>query len=82
MKLFACDCGNLVHFENVSCVACGRALAFAPDRREIVVVDTAAQERLCRNGRDYAACNWLVVVDGDHPFCVACRLNQVVPPLL
>jgi hypothetical protein len=81
VKVFFCACGNLVHFENVSCVACGRALAFVPERREMVVVDPAAQERLCSNGRAYGACNWLVAEGDDHPFCVSCRLNQIVPPL-
>jgi len=81
VKVFFCECGNLVHFENVGCVACGRALAFVPEKREMVAVESAGAARLCRNGQDWGACNWLVAAGDDNPFCIACRLNQIVPPL-
>jgi len=80
VKVFFCDCGNLVHFENAACVACGRSLAYLPEKTDMVVVEPA-DDRLCKNGKDYGACNWLVRADDDNPFCVACRLNQIVPPL-
>ena len=33
MKVFHCDhCGQLLFFENVNCVRCGRALAYVPER--------------------------------------------------
>ena len=42
MKAFHCDsCGQLVYFENVTCVRCGHLLAFLPDS-----LDLAALERV------------------------------------
>lgn len=36
--------------------------------------------RRCENLNSPAACNWLVPVDGsNHSFCLACRLNRMIP---
>lgn len=37
--------------------------------------------RLCRNYVDHAACNWAIAEHDDEPFCLACRLNVVIPDL-
>ena len=40
MKLFACGaCGQMLHFENSSCLACGAPLGFRPDRLELATLD-------------------------------------------
>ncbi len=40
MKIFHCDhCGQLVFFENVRCLSCGHALAYAPDVEDVVSLD-------------------------------------------
>ncbi len=36
MKRLRCRCGNRVFFENRHCLACGHALAYAPDRDEML----------------------------------------------
>jgi len=96
VKVFHCDqCENLVFFENVTCVKCGRALAFLPD-----VVDVAALEpdqegrwvslakasnrrqyRLCANYTQHSICNWAVPADDPDPLCRSCRLTQTIPEL-
>jgi len=35
----------------------------------------------CQNGISHDACNWMVPADDPEPFCMACRLNQVIPNL-
>ncbi len=37
--------------------------------------------RWCANGVHHDACNWMVPEDDPDPFCMACRLNQVIPDL-
>ena len=94
MKTFRCDyCGALVFFENVSCEQCGHVLGFLPDMMDVAALEpnndgqwkslaVASQGRLyraCANGRDYSICNWLVPAEEPQEYCVACRLNALVP---
>ncbi len=96
MKTFYCDrCGNLVFFENVQCVKCGHALGFLPDVLDLSALEPAPENtwraiaasvkdrvyRPCQNGREHQVCNWLVPVEDQNPFCVACRTNQTIPDL-
>jgi len=96
MRAFHCDhCSSLVFFENVRCVRCGRALGFLPDANDLSTLEPvdagswraltpAAAGRLyrhCRNSEQHQVCNWLVPVEDPDPFCVACRLNEVIPDL-
>ncbi len=96
MKAFQCDhCGGLVFFENVQCLKCGRALGFIPELIDLSTLEPASADtwraiapaaqgsiyRQCRNGTQHQICNWLVRVEDANPFCVACRLNDVIPNL-
>src|SRR5438477_3930873 len=40
MKLFSCVCEQVVFFESVACIRCGRTLAFVPDRGAVVAMET------------------------------------------
>jgi hypothetical protein len=45
MRIFRCDhCGNALFFENVSCLQCGSALAFLPDRMDLCSIEPAGEE--------------------------------------
>jgi hypothetical protein len=98
MKLFSCPhCHQLLFFESVTCVGCGRTLAFLPDRGVMSPLAEVAREagvfwatspaadgaryRLCKNATDHGVCNWAVPADDPLPFCRACRLNDVIPNL-
>jgi hypothetical protein len=96
MKVFHCDhCGSPLFFENVRCVRCGHTLGFLPDVSDLSTLEPLAEGlwraltsaapgrryRRCRNGELHQVCNWLVPVEDPHPFCVACRLNEVIPDL-
>lgn len=96
MKTFYCDaCHGLVFFENVSCLACGHALGFLPDVLDLSALEPAEGDqvralaapardrryRACANGRQHAVCNWFVPADDPAPFCLACRMNEVIPDL-
>jgi hypothetical protein len=95
MKSFSCsECQQLLFFENVACTRCGTKLAYLPDRTLVspikpegeVVIALAreakrARYRLCKNSSDHGACNWAVPEGDDNPYCVACRLNVLIPDL-
>lgn len=91
MKLFNCDgCGQLIYFENTTCLSCGRGLGYSPSRRDMLAVDpdggglvtTAGRYpvKFCENAT-FGACNWLVADDDPNPYCRACRHNRTVPDL-
>ena len=96
MKAFHCDhCGSLVFFENVQCVRCGHALGFLPDVKDLSTLEPSADGswkaltpeaqgrfyRLCSNGAQHQVCNWFVPAEHANPFCVSCRLNEIIPNL-
>jgi hypothetical protein len=76
MKSYRCICGQLIFFENVVCMSCGRPLGFLPDRlamSSLEPVETsnglyiasgldsdARQYRKCQNYEKESVCNWMV----------------------
>jgi hypothetical protein len=87
MRAFGCEvCGNVLFFENTTCLRCGTAQGFAPwtvpqrlvpgvvDGQEYRWNDTTF--RRCANA-DRIGCNWLL--DDDHAFCASCRLTRTRP---
>jgi hypothetical protein len=85
MKTFHCThCQNLIFFENVRCLNCGRSLAFLPDRGLMAALAQGAEAqdyRLCANYNQVSVCNWVVSADDPNDFCRSCRLNRVIPDL-
>jgi hypothetical protein len=96
VKTFHCDgCGSLVFFENIKCLKCGDVLGFLPGPTELEAI--AANEdgtwralganqngkrfHLCENSRQHGVCNWMIDDGDQNPFCLACRLNIVIPDL-
>ncbi len=75
MKVFHCDhCGQLLFFENVTCMRCGRALAFVPELADVVSLEQVSSEeglfdtrsgtrvRLCTNYVRHQVCNWAIAL--------------------
>lgn len=90
MKRFNCGCGLRVFFEDYHCTACGAELAYRPDTAEFLSAPPGADSfvaadgsawRVCRNRQDHRACNWLVPAEDPFEYCLACRLNRVIPHL-
>jgi hypothetical protein len=96
MKSFHCDdCGMMVFFQNDRCVKCNQALGFLPEVLDLSTLKASADNqwqavsklaagrlyRNCANGRQFQVCNWLVPVNDPDAFCMACRLNEVIPDL-
>jgi hypothetical protein len=91
MKNYRCRCDQVLYFENTSCSACGRITGFLPDRLELVTLTPLAEGRwmspqgenyrMCGNYVHEAVCNWMVPDAENHAFCLACRLNDLIPNL-
>jgi hypothetical protein len=78
MRIFHCDaCGELVYFENTSCLTCGTALAYLPDVAEVRALNPTNEERwqstagthyrLCQNYSVHNVCNRAVPFDESTP---------------
>jgi hypothetical protein len=97
MKTYTCVCGQLLFFQNVACVNCGRELGFLPGELRLASLEPAGNGnwqptgidrnaavlyRKCRNYERAAVCNWMISEqETEDPFCVSCRLNEVIPDL-
>jgi hypothetical protein len=80
----------MVFFENEHCVKCSEVLGFFPDTLEMAsekqwtARSSAAKEnsyRNCANKDQYQVCNWMISGADQNSFCLACRLNEVIPDL-
>ncbi len=95
MKTYHCTCGQLIFFENVKCVSCGRELGFLPDLLSLSSLEpsntglfnpTALEAKgrtykKCRNYSSEVVCNWMIPEESQEAFCASCRLDEVIPDL-
>jgi hypothetical protein len=95
MKTYRCVCGQLIFFQNATCLHCGRALGFLPDLLWLTSLEPAsnglwqptAEEakgvhyRKCQNYTEAGVCNWMIPQNENDAFCASCRLNEIIPDL-
>ncbi len=92
MKIFQCQaCSAPIYFENRFCGACGHALGYLPVAGILSAVEPDGgayvalapdrpRLRFCENATP-DACNWMIDVDQEDPFCLACQHNRMIPDL-
>lgn len=78
----------MVFFENDHCVKCSEPLGFDPDTLEMTSrkkwesrSSSPGQMRICANNDPSHVCNWLISGTDPGIYCVACRLNEIIPDL-
>lgn len=97
MRVFNCDvCGHLVFFDSVQCVHCGSALAFVPDRMQMMAMvqadpglwrpaapshTAAGLYKFCAHRAAPDHCNFALAADDGHSLCASCRQTQWIPDL-
>jgi hypothetical protein len=95
MRTYTCVCGQLIFFQNISCVNCRRELGFLPGSLVMTSIEpeadgswlpTAAGEhtglfKKCQNYSQAGVCNWMIPAESPETFCVSCRLNEIIPDL-
>jgi len=72
-----------LHFSNTRCGACGDEVGFDPYIFSAVSLNAYGpfdRLRYCENAR-WGACNWVINGTDANPFCLACRLNRIIPDL-
>ena len=94
MKLFKCfHCSQPLYFENYFCGNCGMQQGFDPQLMEFIAIADDNNEipktadiynatfyKFCHN-RIHDVCNWLVTVNTNTDFCLACQLNRTITNL-
>ncbi len=94
MRLFKCDCGHPVFFENSVCLSCGAATGFDPKRRTMLSLTpgkddtlihkatdgTRSRYRICSN-LNACGCNWLIPVNSKNTLCLAGATTRTIPAL-
>ncbi len=74
MRTFKCTCGQLIFFENVTCLVCGRELGFLPDDLRINSLEPLQDGlfqapgnsagnlsyKKCQNYSKESVCNWMI----------------------
>jgi hypothetical protein len=90
MQPFPCSvCGQLLFFDNSTCLRCESPLGYVPADGELVALRTVdsvleradgrpGRFRRCAN-RLVARCNWLVPIDDVAERCASCRLTTLRP---
>jgi hypothetical protein len=90
MKLFKCQhCGQILYFENTTCVTCSRRLGYIPEAAILSALESqdgawralAASGKLYRSCANSAfdACNWLIESTAADTYCAACSHNRTIP---
>ena len=95
MKLFQCShCQQPVYFDNYYCTACQHQLGFDSETMQMLALgaqdqnnettltesNTKTKYKYCSN-QQYSVCNWVLKAEDSEEFCLACRLNRVIPNL-
>lgn len=81
MIFFSCRCGNVLFFENTTCLQCQAQVGYDCSSNSMVMLDLPNGPVRCQNGQKHNVCNWVVSESSPSPFCPSCRLNRMIPDL-
>ncbi len=83
MRAFLCPvCDSRLYFENTQCTACGTLVGFNADTCDFEALGDGQPGSMvwCENNAN-SGCNWLVRAGDEQTFCIACQLNELIPPI-
>lgn len=88
------QCGRQLGFDAMSMELLALDPFFPPDAQQAAADDAVPTKwqsltthgevndyRLCKNGLDFQVCNWLIPADSADTYCIACRMNEMIPSL-
>src|SRR5436190_19501559 len=81
MRHYKCICGNVLFFENSTCLQCGTEVGYDVAGDQMVTLTADAAFQRCENGLNHGVCNWVVRQGCPETFCASCHLNRTIPDL-
>jgi hypothetical protein len=81
MRHYQCACGNILFFDNSTCLKCGTLVGYDPAGDQMTTLTSDSLFQLCANGVQHAVCNWVVPRGGTRTLCASCLLNRTIPDL-
>lgn len=82
MKQLQCRCGQRVHFNNDSCVNCGRKLVFDSNTLSMKSEETTGSGLAsCTNSDTAVHCNWAPLPGNTSGYCLSCAMSKTIPTL-
>ncbi|MEM8844031.1 MAG: putative zinc-binding metallopeptidase [Pseudomonadota bacterium] len=91
MKIFKCECGSQLYFDNTKCLSCNKKLAynFSTDSIDTLTVSddhryynsNNEEVKLCYNYNIHGVCNASLANDDGSGLCISCQLNRTIPNL-
>lgn len=81
MRHYECPCGNVLFFDNSTCVQCATEVGYDVASDQMVTLDGAASFKRCADGMQYGVCNWVLPVGDVDTLCPSCQLNRTIPDL-
>jgi len=79
MRHYQCVCGNVLFFDNSTCLQCGSEVSYNPAADRMEILDAESVFVRCQNGVSYGTCNWVVLKNSPSSLCVSCALNRTIP---
>jgi hypothetical protein len=90
-------CKGVLFFENSRCMTCDQPIGYCAEAAKLVALPKEQLENVtvdvalaggkretflkCKNFTEHDACNWLVRAEDGQPYCISCRLTEVIPDL-
>jgi len=87
----------VLFFENSRCMSCDQPIGYCAEAAKLVplpkeqTADVSVEVALpggkretflkCKNFTEHDACNWLVRAEDREPYCLSCRLTEIIPDL-
>ncbi|MDF7799510.1 putative zinc-binding metallopeptidase [Pontiellaceae bacterium B1224] len=79
MRVFECNCGQPLFFDNRSCEKCKAEIGFDPKTLELINLSSQPDKKRCSNHQMPIQCNWVLATDDALGLCESCRLTQTTP---
>jgi hypothetical protein len=90
-------CKGVLFFENSRCMTCDQPIGYCAEAARLVPLPKEQLENVtvdvalaggkretflkCKNFTEHDACNWLVRAEDREPYCLSCRLTELIPDL-
>ncbi|MEI9897500.1 MAG: zinc-ribbon domain-containing protein [Chthoniobacter sp.] len=79
MRHYQCSCGNILFFDNSTCMQCGEQVGYDSADDQMVTLTGESAFQRCSNGTQHGICNWVVPRGKLELLCASCLLDRTIP---